>query len=187
MFKSQIYNNFIFIAYILVIVLADFTANNVINLPFGLATTVGTLIFGVIFTLRDLLHSQGVKRVYLAIAIGSIFGLLVNYITGTPTQIILASIIALAIGETADTQAFQNFKSNNWLLRSLFSNSISVPVDSILFNLIAFWATENQGLIGSFILTDLILKYIIAGILALVIFNKKKLIFGRSKLVENKS
>jgi queuosine precursor transporter len=187
MTKSQLYNNFIFIAYILVIVLADFTANNVINLPFGLATTVGTLIFGVIFTLRDLLHSQGIKRVYLAIAIGSVVGLLVNYITGTPTQIILASVIALAIGETTDTQAFQNFKSNNWLFRSLFSNSISVPVDSILFNFIAFWATENQGLIGSFIITDLLLKYIIAGILALVIFNRKKLSLGHSTPAQSKS
>jgi queuosine precursor transporter len=170
MSKTNFYNNFIFISYILVIVLADFTANNVINLPFGLATTVGTLIFGVIFTLRDLLHSQGVMRVYWAIGIGSLLGLMVNYITEAPTQIIFASIIALAIGETADTQAFANFKSQNWLFRSLFSNSISVPLDSILFNFIAFWATENQSLIGSFILSDLIFKYLIAAVLALGIF-----------------
>lgn len=173
-----IYNSIIFVTYILVILIADATATQLIQLPFGLVTNFGTLIFGLVFTLRDELHTQGIKKVYSAIAVASILALIVNYITGSPIQIILASLVAFVIGESLDTQTFQNFKSSKWIHKSLFSNFFSIPVDSILFNTLAFWGTPFQPLILQFTISQIIFKYIVATILALIInINKSKKTF----------
>jgi queuosine precursor transporter len=172
--NNSTYNNFIFLAYIAAIIIADVTATAPLNLSFGLVTTIGTLVFGLTFTLRDELHSQGLQKVYLGIGMASVLALVVNFVLGLPLQIIFASLVAFVFSETLDTQAFQNFRSQNWLYKCLFSNFLSVPFDAILFNHLAFWGTPLQPIIWQLIFSQVIFKYIVATMLALWInFGKK--------------
>jgi queuosine precursor transporter len=172
---NSIYNIFIFVAYIAAIIIADLTATSPLNLPFGLVTTVGTLVFGLTFTLRDELHSQGLKRVYFGIGTASVLALVVNFVLGLPLQIIFASLVAFVFSETLDTQAFHNFRSQNWLYKCLFSNFLSVPFDAVVFNHLAFWGTPLQPIIWQLIISQVIFKYIVATILAIGInFGKNK-------------
>jgi queuosine precursor transporter len=172
--NNSIYNTFVFISYIAAIIIADVTATMPLNLPFGLITTVGTLVFGLTFTLRDELHSQGLRKVYFGIAIASLLALVVNFVLGLPLQIIFASLVAFVFSETLDTQAFQNFRSQNWLYKCLFSNFLSVPFDAVVFNLFAFWNTPLQPIIWQLIISQVVFKYIVATILAFTIYSTKK-------------
>ena len=171
--NNSVHNTIVFVVYILVILIADITATQLIQLPFGFVTNFGTLFFGLVFTLRDELHAQGIKRVYVAITTASTLALIVNHIAGSPLQVIFASLVAFVIGESIDTQTFQNFKSSKWIHKSLFSNFFSVPVDSILFNILAFWGTPLQPLVIQFIISQIFFKYVVATILAVIISIKK--------------
>ncbi|HKJ91404.1 MAG TPA: VUT family protein, partial [Oceanipulchritudo sp.] len=53
-------------------------------------------------------------------------------------RVFLASFLAILIAESADTEIFHLYRDRSWLGRVFRSNSVSIPVDSVLFNLIAF-------------------------------------------------
>ena len=50
--------------YIVLIALANYTAANIIKLPFNIDLAIGTIFFGFVFTVRDKLHFFGRKTVY---------------------------------------------------------------------------------------------------------------------------
>ena len=54
-----------------------------------------------------------------------------------PWRIILASFIAIILSETADTEIYQKLLQRSWFQRVLGSNLVSIPLDSLLFNIIA--------------------------------------------------
>ena len=151
--------------YIALIALANYTAANIIKLPLNIDLAVGTIFFGFVFTVRDKLHQFGRKTVYLGIFLASILSLIVNIVTQSPPQIILASFIGLVLGEIADTEVFARIK-DNWLIKSLSSNAVSVPVDTILFNIIAFTGTELASSIPSLVAGDIIFKALFSTALA---------------------
>ena len=152
--------------YIALIALANYTAANIIKLPFNIDLAIGTIFFGFVFTVRDKLHFFGRKTVYLGIFLASVLSLIINIITQSPHQIILASIIGLVLGEVADTEVFARIK-DNWLVKSLTSNAVSVPIDTILFNVIAFAGTELASSIPNLVAGDIIFKALFSTVLSL--------------------
>jgi queuosine precursor transporter len=159
----------IFILYISIIGVADLLSTKTLSLPLGVITTWGTVSFSLVFTIRDILHEQGLKLVYLGIIISSFFGIFLSLFLSVPFQIIFASTITLILSELTDTYIFEKLKSHRWFKRSIFSNLISIPVDSILFNIIAFSGIFNSILIIQLILSQILIKYIIASFTSLLI------------------
>lgn len=128
--------------------------------------SVGTLIFGITFTQRDQMHQHGRAFVYRVILLAAVLNLLlmasVRFIWGVPAteglrstgwdwladgvamltengwRVFLASFLATVLAESADTEVFHRLRERSWWVRVFRSNAVSIPVDSLLFNLIAF-------------------------------------------------
>ncbi|MBV7338919.1 queuosine precursor transporter [Chloroflexi bacterium TSY] len=151
-------------AYIAAQMVADI-ASLKIGVVAGLAVDMGTFIYPITFTLRDLVHKVLGRRNAQALIICAA---LINLSTvlylmwsasvpsdpdsfGGPEfslvfaplwRIVVASILAEIISELLDTEIYHWFVTKitsrlQWL-RVLISNSMSVPVDNIIFVLIAF-------------------------------------------------
>lgn len=153
--------------YILSIAIANLLAATFIELPVFGMLAVGTLFFGATFTLRDYIHQYGRRFVYKTIGVALLVNVLMAAITKTPYRIILASFIAIAIAETTDTEVFQSLRRKSWAMRSLGSNLISIPLDTILFTLIAFYGDLSNSDIMSLVYGDTLTKFAIATILIL--------------------
>ncbi|WP_019008922.1 VUT family protein [Deinococcus aquatilis] len=153
--------------YALSILLANVTLNTFIPLPlFGLLS-VGTIFFAAVFTLRDRIHrAGGLRAVYIAIALALLVNTLFALFTGTPWRFIGASFLALLVGELADTGVYQSLIHRNWWTRVLASNAVSVPLDSILFTLLAFYGDMSSRDIAQIIFADILAKYLIAALFA---------------------
>ena len=150
-------------AYIAAQMIADITSVK-IGIVAGLAVDMGTFIYPITFTLRDVVHKVLGKRntqllivcaavvnilmvVYTAWAASvpsedAFFGEAYGVVFGPLWRITLASIIAEVVSELADTEAYHWFVSKvtrkvQWA-RVLVSNAISVPIDNLIFVLIAF-------------------------------------------------
>jgi hypothetical protein len=151
-------------AYIAAQMLSDIASLKIISI-FGQAVDAGTLIYPFTFTLRDLVHKVAGKQVARALIFSAaainlfMAGLfwLVSRWQGAPSvgaqeafsavlapvwRIVIASIVAEIISELIDTEVYQRwvnvFGSRLQWGRVLSSNSVSLPVDSALFVLIAF-------------------------------------------------
>jgi queuosine precursor transporter len=157
--------------YILTVVASNILASTILFDFGGVAVlTVGTLTFGLVFFLRDLIHRYGKKYVYSIIFVSLLVSIFVNLITNTPMQIVIASALGLIIGEIADTEIFERLRSKSWLTKALTSNILSVPLDSIMFNVIAFIGSELQGQIIQLTIADVLYKLIIAGLLSIGVY-----------------
>ncbi len=178
-------------AYIGAQMLAD-VASVKIGLIGGLAVDMGTFIYPITFTLRDVVHkvlgrhnarllivSAGVINLvmaaYLMWAAGSpsdpSWGLGAEFaaVLGPVWRIVMASIVAELASELLDTEIYHLFVTRvtrryQWA-RVLISNSISVPVDNLIFSIGAFApiAALGGGLLweavwGIFIV-NLLVKY----------------------------
>jgi uncharacterized integral membrane protein (TIGR00697 family) len=161
----------------------------------GLAVDMGTFIYPFTFTLRDMVHKQLGKRnaqtlivtaavvnllmaAYLAWAAGvpsdPAWGLGEEFslILGPVWRIVTASILAEIISELVDTEVYHWFVTRittryQWA-RVLISNSISIPIDSLIFAVGAFGplpGLENHPLtlpwavVGQIFLFNLLIKY----------------------------
>jgi uncharacterized PurR-regulated membrane protein YhhQ (DUF165 family) len=124
--------------YALSILVANVTATWFI--PLGVLTvSVGTLVFGATFTLRDYVHSTyGRITTYKAIAFVVLLSILQTIFLDVPLRIIIASAVALLLSEVTDTEVYQKVIQRQWITRVVTSNAVSVPIDNIIFNLIAF-------------------------------------------------
>ena len=151
-------------AYIAAQMMADI-ASLKIGVVAGLAVDMGTFVYPVTFTLRDLVHKTLGKRnaqvlIVAAAVINLGMALYLMWSASVPSdpesfggaefsaifaplwRIVCASIIAELVSELVDTEIYHLFVSRvttryQWL-RVLVSNSVSVPVDNLLFVLIAF-------------------------------------------------
>ena len=124
--------------YLVATLLANYTAMWFIPFPVFGMIAVGTLIFGVTFTQRDRVHQQGRCRVYIMITVAALMNVIMVQLLGVPSRIILASFAAIVIAELADTEIYHRYLSRPWLERVVRSNAVSIPLDSLLFNAIAF-------------------------------------------------
>lgn len=151
-------------AYIAAQMLSDI-ASLKIGVVAGLAVDMGTFIYPITFTLRDVVHKVlGKRNAQLLIVSAAVINLfMVLYLTwaanvesdpnsfGGPEfsmifaplwRIVVASIVAEVVSELMDTEVYHWFVTKitrkwQWL-RVLVSNAVSVPIDNIIFVLIAF-------------------------------------------------
>ena len=151
-------------AYIAAQMMADI-ASLKIGVVAGLAVDMGTFVYPVTFTLRDLVHKTlGKRNAQVLIVTAAVINLgMVLYLMWSASvpsdpnsfggtqfsdifaplwRIVCASIIAELVSELVDTEIYHLFVSRvttryQWL-RVLVSNSVSVPIDNLFFVLIAF-------------------------------------------------
>jgi len=165
----------------------------------GILVSVGTLVFGITFTQRDRMHAKGRRFVYAVIAISAVLNLLMlmsyRYIWGdwviqqfskaglewlrvsaemlmdNGWRVFLASFLAIIIAESADTEIFHLYRDRSWLGRVLRSNSVSIPVDSLLFNLIAFGGSSffPAIILMKVILGEIVAKFVVGLLYAVLI------------------
>lgn len=156
------------ILYILAVLGANLTVMTLIPLPVFGYVSVGTLFFGATFTLRDRLHHKGLRFVYTAIALAALVNVGAAYYTATPWRIILASFVAIVLSEVTDTNIYQAYIKKAWLYRVMISNAVSVPLDTILFLLIAFYGDMPMEVIIGILVGDTLTKYVIGLIVGFI-------------------
>lgn len=155
-------------AYIAVVLMANYTALWFWPLPFFGLISTGTILFGATFTARDHAHSLGRPKVYTMIAIAGLSSAALVMFGATPYRIIIASVTAIVLSETTDTEIYQRLLSRPWLVRVAGSNLISVPMDTILFNMIGFAFVFPWAVIFSIVAGEVIAKYVVAIVVALI-------------------
>jgi uncharacterized integral membrane protein (TIGR00697 family) len=154
----------------------------------GLAVDMGTFIYPITFTLRDLVHKVLGKRntrilIFTAGAINLFMSLYLKWAASVPGdpdwglaaefsavlapvwRIVLASIAAELVSELLDTEIYHWFVSKitekyQWA-RVLVSNSVSVPVDNLIFAVGAFAFLLPWTVVWEIFLFNLIVKYAI--------------------------
>lgn len=149
-------------AYVGSILIANLLIDKFVPLPgFGLLS-MGTIFFAFVFTLRDHLHRYGLKfalfGIFLALVVNTFFGIIFEI----PARFIIASFLAILMSELADTAVFERLKQRSWSVKVLASNAVSVPVDSILMTMIAFFGVMTTREMGEIIFADILAKYLIA-------------------------
>ena len=153
--------------YILAVLAANFTATWFIPLPIFGMVSVGTLIFGITFTQRDRVHRYGRKAVYAMILLAAVGMVLESLLLEVPWRIILASFIAIVLSEAADTEIYHQLLHRSWLQRVTGSNLVSIPLDSLLFNLIAFMGVFEPAMLVAIIFGEIVTKFTTGALAAL--------------------
>lgn len=152
--------------YVLSILLANQTAHWFVPLPMFGMVSIGTLFFSLTFTQRDVIHACGRCYVYRVIAVTALLSVLQCALLAVPARIILASFLALVISEAVDTEVFQALKNRIWLVRVLSSNAVSVPIDTLLVNILMFVGILSWQDLTSLVVGELVVKYFVAAGLA---------------------
>jgi uncharacterized integral membrane protein (TIGR00697 family) len=151
----------------------------------GFSVDAGTLTYPLTFTLRDVVHKVGGVRaarttivataafnVLLAVALWAAASLPADPAVGPQREfgqvlvgtwrIVVASIAAQVVAELVDTGVYQRwvrrFGSRRQWGRVLWSNAVSVPVDSVVFTLAAFWGEVPAGTIVSVVVANVAIK-----------------------------
>lgn len=156
------------ILYIAATLAANYTATWFVHFPVFGQVSIATFIFGITFTARDRVHNiLGRKNVYIMIAVAALLNLIVTIAGGVEWRIVAASLIAIILAETADTEIYQHFISNTWGMRVLKSNSVSIPLDSLLFNLIAFAGVFSNLEVASIVFGEIVFKGLVSAVLAI--------------------
>ena len=155
------------IIYVCAVLVSNILSNQIINI--GLITDAGTLLFPIVFTIRDYMHKIDkvtTKQITnLTIIINLVFSLLIyvilkfecignNNLQGISSTflIVVASCIAFFISQKVDYAIFEK-------TQSIFkSNMISILVDTFLFSVIAFYNLNTETII-SVIISNLTIKY----------------------------
>ncbi len=169
--------------YVAAQILADVASLKIVEV-FGRAIDGGTFIYPLTFTLRDLVHKLAGKRVartlivtaaIINLAMAGLFWLVdvlpavpdsgpstdfFGDVLGPVWRIVLASIVAEVVSELIDTEVYASWVSRfgyrlQWG-RVLSSNAVALPIDSVLFALIAF-----AGLLPGSVITEIIVLNII--------------------------
>jgi hypothetical protein len=172
-------------AYIAAQMLSDI-ASLKIGVVAGLAVDMGTFIYPLTFTLRDVVHKTlGRENARLLIvaagAINLCMALYLMWAAAVPSdpswglgaafsailapvwRIVLASIAAEVLSELVDTEVYHWFVTRvtrryQWA-RVLLSNSVSVPVDNLIFAVGAFGWTLPWAVVGQIFVANLLVKY----------------------------
>jgi uncharacterized PurR-regulated membrane protein YhhQ (DUF165 family) len=156
------------VIYIIAVLAANYTATWFIPLPIFGQVAVGTLIFGVTFDQRDRLHHyHGRRTVYWTIGITALLNIIESAVLGISPRIIVASLTAIAISEATDTEIYQVYLNRSWLERVARSNVISIPMDTLLFNCIAFLGVFSPLMLFSIMVGEIVVKFAVSGLVAL--------------------
>ncbi|MBM4149885.1 MAG: queuosine precursor transporter [Lentisphaerae bacterium] len=171
-------------AYVAAQMLAD-VASLKIGVVAGLAVDMGTFVYPLTFTLRDLVHKtlgrKGARL--LVVTAGGINLLMALYLMAAAAvpsdpswglgaefgavlapvwRIVIASIVAEVASELADTEVYHWFvtrvtRRHQWL-RVVVSNGISVPIDNLIFCVGAFGWTLPWPVVWQIFTMNLLVK-----------------------------
>lgn len=140
---------------IVALYLAAIVAANLVVTALGPSAAVATafVLIGLNITARDRLHDawsgHGLRwKMALLIAAGGGLSWLVNH---GAAKIALASSVAFAVSEAADSIVYQALHRRSWYARSNGSNIVSAAVDSAIFPALAFGAFLPLIVLGQFL------------------------------------
>jgi len=170
--------------YVAAQMLSDIASLQIVLLA-SFSIDAGTFIYPLTFTLRDMVHKvAGIKIARLLILSAAVVNILMalffklvaslppDQAVGPQTafgsllspvwRIVLASIIAEVIAELIDTEGYRFWvervtRRYQWA-RVVFSNAISIPVDSFLFSFLAFYGTMPLSVVSSIFVSNMIIK-----------------------------
>jgi hypothetical protein len=173
-------------AYVAAQMLSDI-ASLKIGIVFGLAVDMGTFLYPVTFTLRDMAHKViGKRNSQTMIISAAVINLLmaaylfwVASVPGDPSwgldeefsailapvwRIVLASILAEVVSELVDTEIYHWFVTRittryQWL-RVLISNSVSIPIDTLIFSVGAFGWVLPWAVVWQIFLFNMAVKFV---------------------------
>lgn len=171
-------------AYVAAQILADIGSLRIVLIG-GLSMDAGTLVYPLTFTLRDLVHkTAGVRAaralIFLAAGINLFMAgyfWLVSRLPADPAvgpqgdfgqvlspvwRIVIASILAEVVSELVDTEAYRLWVTrvttrHQWA-RVLVSNSLSIPIDSLIFAWLAFGGVLPSAVVWSIVLSNVLVK-----------------------------
>jgi uncharacterized integral membrane protein (TIGR00697 family) len=171
-------------AYIAAQMLADIGSLRIVLIA-GMSIDAGTFIYPLTFTLRDLVHKvAGIKAARVLIISAAVINLIMAgffwFVAKLPAdpqvgpqlefarvlspvwRIVFASIAAEVLSELIDTEAYRFWVEKvttkyHWG-RVLFSNSLSVPLDSLVFAWLAFGGVLPVAVVWSIVLSNIIVK-----------------------------
>lgn len=171
-------------AYIAAQMMSDIASLKIITI-FGRGVDAGTLVYPITFTIRDMIHKVAGKQVartliFTAAAINvAMAGLfwVVSQWSGDPSageqlafadllapvwRIVLASMVAEIVSEMIDTEAYEQwvkrFGAKYQWGRVLSSNAIAIPIDSVIFVLIAFVGDLPGSLVWEILWLNVVFK-----------------------------
>ena len=172
------------VLYVSAQIFADITSLRILLIA-GLSTDGGTLIYPFTFTLRDMVHKvagasvartliiiAAVINLFMAILFWIVSNLPADMMVGAKEEfgmvlapvfrIVLASIVAEVVSELIDTEVYEQWIErighNKQWGRVLASNAVSVPIDSALFVLIAFWGELPGEVVMSIFVANVLVK-----------------------------
>jgi uncharacterized integral membrane protein (TIGR00697 family) len=157
-----------------------------IGVVLGAAVDMGTFIYPITFTLRDLVHkvlgkrnaqaliiAAGVINLFMAVyllwaarmpadpswGLGAEFAAVLSPVW----RLVLASIAAELVSELADTEVYHWFvhritRRRQWL-RVLTSNAVSIPIDNLIFAVGAFGWALPWAVVWQIFLFNLAVKF----------------------------
>jgi uncharacterized integral membrane protein (TIGR00697 family) len=171
-------------AYIAAQMLADVTSLK-IAIVGGFSIDAGTFVYPLTFTLRDLVHktvgAAGARLLIVtAAAINLVMALLFAFTAALPPdpswtlqdayaavlapvwRIVIASILAEVMAELVDTEVYRLWvervtRRYQWA-RVLISNSVSVPLDSLVFCWLAFGGVLPNAVVWSIVISNVLVK-----------------------------
>ena len=175
--------------YFLCQILADVAAAKLVEV-FGLTMPGGTFVFALTFTLRDVFQKNFGKRtsqmiIIAAAAFNVLMVLYFQWVAKLPyppfyenqdafmsilgvavPRIAVASIIAEIVSELIDTEIYsawvRRFGERFQWGRVLSSNLVALPIDSLLFGLLAFYGIHDLNHIWEIVQGQTIVKAVIA-------------------------
>lgn len=176
--------------YMLAVLAANLTATLFIPLPVFGQVAVGTFVFGITFSQRDRMHfCNGRRFVYGVIGATAVLNLAamwiftagsgellihfltdqgwtwlahgMDYLEKSSWRVLLASFAAIILAEGTDTEIYHHLRARSWLVRMVRSNAVSIPLDSVLFNVIAFAGTGlfTPIVMASIITGEIVVKF----------------------------
>lgn len=174
-------------AYVGAQVVAD-VASVKIGVVLGRSVDMGTFVYPVTFTVRDVVHkllgrSAARTLVVTAAAVNLAMAAYLTWTAGVASdpgwglgpeysavlapvwRITIASIVAEVVSELADTEAYHWFVTRvttrrQWA-RVLVSNAVAVPIDNALFALGAFAFVLPWDAVGDVFLVNLVVKALV--------------------------
>lgn len=151
-------------AYVGAQVIAQITSLK-IGTVFGRAVDLGTFIYPITFTLRDVIHKAAGRRaariaIWTSAGVNLFLAAYLAWVAAQPSdpsyplgdefsavlgplwRIVIASLIAMVVSELIDTEVYHwwvtKVTTRHQWARVLVSNAVSVPIDSAIFAIGAF-------------------------------------------------
>lgn len=165
----------------------------------GWVTDAGTLMFPLIFVIRDMIHKEAgqgmAKASILACALSNVF-MFVSFIVvanapadmsvGPQTEfgavllpsvrIAIASILTILVAEFVDTLVYERVAERHgrgWVPAAV-SNVFSIPLDSLLIAVVGFMGTVPADAVVSIFVTNCIVKAVMTGVFLPATRERKK-------------